>query len=392
MNFLESISSSVGLSTSKPAIEKSFFPLVADKYITVNTENHQSKQWDHFQDFINLIKPFLQKENIKIVELGWNDIEVQNVDHSIKNIDPKNAAYIIEKSLAHIGVESFLTQLSSFYNVPLVSLYSNTTKSFSPPLWGHTIESKRVLIESDRKNSLPTYAGEENPKTINSISPEEVASKCLNILEIENNIEEQIPFYMGSMSHATCLEVVPDFVPDQSFFPRSLLNVRLDYTFNTDLLMDLGSNRKLSLISDKEIDLNVLAQIRPSLEALCFKINENFHYQYFVNLKKLGVPLAVFAQPDANISATRLKFFDFNVEEDKKIKKKSIDNLDKLCNNSCFKSSKMIFSKGKQYSTKASWEKDSPTAPDEKVIDCDSFWEEANHLKLYNIHDKQDEK
>jgi len=390
MNFLDSITSSSGLKSSKPSIEKSFFPLVADKYITVNTENHQSKQWDHFQEFINLVKPSLVKEGIKIVELGWNDITTQNIDHVIKNIDPKNAAYILERSLAHVGVESFLTQLSSFYKVPLISLYSNTSKTFCPPLWGE--KGLSTLIESHRKGALPTYAGEENPKTINFISPEEVAGKCLDALGIENDMSSRIPFHMGAACHSTCVEVVPNFIPDDSFFPRSLVNVRLDYFFNTDSLIPLGSNRKLSLISNKEIDLNLLAKLQPSLEALCFKVNENFHYDYFVNLKKLSIPLAIFAQPSANISATRLKFFDFKVEEDVKNTKKNIDNSDKICDNSCFKSSKMLFSNAKQYSTKASWENDIPTSKDEKIIDSASFWEESQHLKLYNIYDKQDEK
>ena len=52
----------------------------------------------------------------------------------------------------------------------------------------------------------------------------------------------------------------------------------------------------------------------------------------------------------------------------------------------------MLFSNAKQYSTKASWENDIPTSKDEKIIDSASFWEESQHLKLYNIYDKQDEK
>jgi len=391
MNFLESISSSVGLVPSTPRIEKSFFPIVADKYITLHTENHQSKQWDHVHHFIDLIRPYLKKEGIQIVELGWNETPVNNVDFSFKNIDPKHAAYILSRSMAHVGVENFLTQLAGFYDVPCTSLYSNTSIDFSPPLWGDVDKQRKLCIESSRKSQKPSFAGEEHPKTINLISPEQVACKFLDSLGISNDISKRIPFFMGALSHSTCLEVVPDFNPDPSFFPRSLLNLRLDYLFNTEHFTSFASNRKISIISNKPVDLGLLSQIKPAIEAFCFKVDETFDIEYLKQVQKFAIPLNVFYQssnPESSISATRAKFFDFKVEEDIKKTKKDLDNLDELCNNGFFTSSKMLFSKNTQYSTKASWEKGISTHQDEKIIDCDTFWEEIDHLKLYNIHDK----
>ncbi len=385
MNFLQSISLPFGLEPSNPAIETAFFPITTDRYVTLHTENHQSKQWDHFSHFIDIVKPYLEKEKIKIVELGWNEVPITNVDFSFKNNDPKHAAYILQKSLGHIGPENFLTQLCGFYNVPCTTLYSNTSLSFAPPFWNDS--HKDLVIESCRKNLKPSYAGEEHPKTINLISPEKAASTFLGSLSIENDLEEQIPFYMGDLSHSTCLEVIPDFVPDESFFPRSLVNVRLDYHFDISKILPLASNRKVSLISDQPIDINLLRQIRPATEALCFKIDENFDLAYLMQVKKLAVPISIFATPTANLSQTRLKFFDFVVEEEIIKTKKDLDKDQELCNNGFFKSSKMLFSKNVQYSTKASWEENIPTREREKIIDSDSFWGELSHLKLYNVND-----
>ena len=70
MHFVENMSNSLGLKQNSPYIDESFFPVTPEKYITISTENHQSKQWDHFQEFINLIQPYLNKQDIKIIEIG----------------------------------------------------------------------------------------------------------------------------------------------------------------------------------------------------------------------------------------------------------------------------------------------------------------------------------
>ena len=113
MNFIENLSLSSGLQARRPVLSESFFPVVSERYITIHTENHQSKQWDHLQEFIDLIKPILKKENIQIIELGWNKVPLGNIDFSIKQADPKQAAYIISKSLLHLGVENLLVIMVS---------------------------------------------------------------------------------------------------------------------------------------------------------------------------------------------------------------------------------------------------------------------------------------
>ena len=59
MNFVESLSLASGLKIGRPRIETSFFPVTPKRYITIHSENHQSKhdwqdtQYDSGIDFSN---------------------------------------------------------------------------------------------------------------------------------------------------------------------------------------------------------------------------------------------------------------------------------------------------------------------------------------------------
>ena len=392
MNFVDNLSLHSGLKVSQPSINPCFFPIVAEKYITLHTEDHQSKQWDHLQEFINLIKPYLKKENIKLVELGWNKEPLSNIDVSTKNLDPKNAAYILEKSLLHIGVENFLTQLASFYDVPCVSLYSNTSPDSYSPLWGEVEKYKKWCIEPDLKGNKPSYSGQENPKSINTIPAEKVAGRCLDILNIEHDFDSIEVIHIGEAFHATCLEALPDFIPDPSFYPQSVVNLRMDYHFDESPLIQFANNRKISIVSDKPVNLGLLRQVAPAIQALFFKVNENFDFEYLKQARSLGRPLSLILQLDADPSLTRNKFFDLKIEAEEAKVKKDLDNASKICNNTRYKSSKMIWSKGKKYSSKAALLEDIPTHEDQKIIDTPDFWAESQYVKLYNIDDKENSK
>ena len=385
MNFIENLSLSSGLVAEKPSINSCFFPIVPDKYITIHTEDHQSKQWDHIQEFIKIIQPYLAEKDISIVELGWNKENVVGVSVSAKNIDPKNCAYVLERSLLHIGVENFITQLSSFYNVPCVSLYSNTSPDVFSPLWGDDQKYRKWCIEPSRDKFKPSYVGQENPKSINLIAAETVAGKCLDILGIEHDLDRISVLYMGPSSHAPCLEALPNFSPSSDFYPRSVINIRMDYYFDESRLIEFSNNRQISIVSDKHVNLTLLRQLAPSIQAIFFKVDESFDQEYLNQVKSLGRPLSLLMGREADPPATRYKFFDFPIETEETKTKKDLDICDKICDTTRYKSSKMIFSNNKQYSSKAALDQDIPTHEDQLIIDSPEFWEESQYIKLYNI-------
>ena len=61
----------LGVKVSKPIVKDHFFPIVADRYITIcNDDDVQAKHYPYYDIVLDLLKPFLQKENIKVIQLG----------------------------------------------------------------------------------------------------------------------------------------------------------------------------------------------------------------------------------------------------------------------------------------------------------------------------------
>lgn len=389
MHFLESLSSSTGLTAKQPFIEDCFFPVVPSKYITISTEDHQSKQWDHFQEYINIIKPILDKNDIHIIEIGANKIQLGNVS-SLKGATNSNHwSYILKGAMAHIGPENFISHLASFHNIPIVVLFSNTNEDYAKPLWG---SAEKKFISANLFGKKPSFSAEENPKSINRISADNIALETLNILGIENDLDRLEVFSMGNLYHSRLIEIVPDFTPDQNFLPRSLINVRLDFAFNQELLPHFANNRKVSIVSDKQIDHKILINIKPAIEAIYFKIDEDFDGEYIKFLRKNGIKLTLIAKENTDISDLRLKFFDEKIEEEFKKTKKDLDNFDLICDTTRYKSSKTIFSKDGEFSSKYSYDKKIKKHKDQIIIDDDLFWEDLDYYKLYNLNQNGKEK
>ena len=385
MNFVESISLSSGLKSSKPTVMDSFFPVVAEKYITVCTADHQSKQWDHFQEFINIISPIVAEKGIEIVEIGANQIQLGGVVSLKGATNPNHWSYLIKNSLFHIGPENLISHFASLHNTPQVILFSNTAPEYSAPNWS-SIHPHQSFICANLKGKKPSYLGEENPKTINSITAEEVVSDMLGYFGWENPFSEFNVISTGFLYHSALIEVVPDHSPDPSFFPQSLINVRLDYKFDESFLIPLASNRKITLVTDQRIDKPLLNKLRPSIEVIFFKVDQDTEVSYLQEVKGMGLPLSLVAKAGCDLPQTRLKFLDWKVEEEIKKEKKDLDNLEKICDTTRYKSSRHLFSNSKRYSSKSAYLQGTESHEDQFIIDDKHFWEESDYFKLYNIN------
>jgi hypothetical protein len=343
------------------------------------------------QEFINLITPYLNKKEISIIELGWNNHRVEGVV-SLKNAtDPKQAAYIMQDSLLHVGPENFLTHLASFYGKPFVALFSNTTPGYSMPKWSGddpTAYLRELAVESDRGNDKPSFSGEEKSKSVNRISAEEVAGKCLSLLGIENSFSNIKPVFIGKVFHSPCIEAIPNFTPPADFFTRALINLRLDYHFNEDLIPLFANNKKITIVTDREVKISILNSIKPNMEAIFLQVDESTNPEYIKALKALGLKVMLIAKKSANMSDTRLHLLDWIIEEEISVDKKSLDNHQEICDTTRYKSCKMLFSENKKYSSKSAWLSQVESHEDQMIIDNPDFWNESDYFKLYNINDQ----
>jgi hypothetical protein len=385
MNFVDNIALSSGLKSRDPFISDSFFPIVPKRYITISTENHQSKQWDHFQEFVNLIKPILDKEDIKIIEIGENDIPIQNVICLKGATGPNHWSYIIKNSMLHVGPESLTSHLASLHGAPQVILFSNTSPHYAAPRWSGK-DSPQSFVCAELKNSKPSFLGEENPKTINSIPAEKVCSSALKLLGLRDPFHGFDVLDIGLFYQNTLVEVVPDFLPDPQSFANSLLNIRMDYHFNEDPLIHFANKRKITIITEDPINKNLISHLKPSIEKFFFKVDQDSDLEYAEFIRKIGIPTTVIQKKSCDPDQTKLKFFDWPLEDEISKKKKDLDNLEKVCDTTRYKSSKHLFSKGKKYSSRSAYLNNIESHEDQLIIDDEIFWEEADYYKLYNLN------
>jgi ADP-heptose:LPS heptosyltransferase len=192
----EEYAKSCGVRIGKPVIKPHFFPVPFDKYITIhNDKKVQAKEYNFWPEVIELLKPHLG--DIKIIQIGaFGEETIEGVDKHIPTFSLKQSSYIIQKSLGHVGIDSVPVHLASAFDKPVVGIYSHTYANTCDPLWNK--KSKAITIESDRDGRRPSFALEENPKTINLIKPEKIAQAVLDVLEIDKKIKQET-IYTGAL-------------------------------------------------------------------------------------------------------------------------------------------------------------------------------------------------
>jgi len=283
------------LQIDKPIITEEFFPLYYKKYITIHTGGgdgkFDSKLYDYWNEVMFLIRPLLS--DYKIVQLGdEGDRVIQGIDANILGkTTVKQSAYVLKRAVMHFGNDSFPIHMAGALNIPTVSIYGPTTIANHGPYW-HNKDS--VFLESDRAGAKPNFSRQEAPKTINMIKPETIANAILRLLEIDTIPAETI--FMGNLYGKHSIEYIPDVLVHPNSLKDKSPNIRLDYHFNEDLTFKTLSNTKCSVITDKELNLDILKQLRKNIEIFAFEIKEDTDYEYLLKLKHASLPLRLFSK------------------------------------------------------------------------------------------------
>ena len=176
MHLIEQYALATGAKIDKPSIETSFYPLPFERYIVVENgyRGLSSRIYGMWNDIILHIKPYLNKENIHIVQIGNKDSELIAGCFDLRGKTAiKQQAYLLKNSLLHCSTNDFLLDIASHFNTPVVGMYGNTYADIAKPYWGD--KSKHIILESHRNGKKPSFLADENPRTINLIKTEEVS-------------------------------------------------------------------------------------------------------------------------------------------------------------------------------------------------------------------------
>jgi hypothetical protein len=379
-HLIEEYAKSLGVKIGKPKIVDHYYPLPFSKYITIhNDSKFDSRNYEYFTQVINLIKPTLLSLDIKIIQIGTPDNpHIPNVDLNLFNLNIKQSSFIIKNSLVHVGIDSLPVHIASAYDVPIVALYSNVNLKNSEPVWSS--KEKVTLLESNKNGNRPSYAVQENPKTIRTIKPESIASSIFKHLNI-NAIINFNTLYIGSNYHNPVVEVVPNFMANLEDQKDKVINIRADLHSDEQKMAFWCSNYKCRIFSNQIISLELLKTFSSNIQFINFILeDDSIPVSYFEAVKNLKINFLISTKSLENLSKIRNTFFDFRVEFDNE--KERIEKQEKFkCK---FFTAKVLLSEACVYASEAHAKLKKPLDnPNEVIYDEDSFWKDSEHFYFY---------
>ena len=403
----------VGVPLTKPTIQKSFYPLdhPLDKVVLLHgfggaimqdqggrlIPSFPAKVYDHFSEVVALIKPALDAAGFKIFQIGAaGEPPIKGCHHLMGQTTMHQCAYLVENAALLIGNDSMWAHQRGAFDGALVAVYGPTSSWVHGPHWKNV--DKTILIDSHRFGKKPSYQSQESPKTINTITPEEIANSALKLLGLPLVARESI--FIGAAYQQNLVELVPDtVVAPHVQIPGSLI-VRMDYLHNEKILAQNLQLRPCNVIANREIDLAILGQLRQNVSALRLEIDK-VTPGWIKEFKKLGIrTMFSCSEKDSDkVAAMRLEYFDAcffdqflppTIEDFRrdaaKYLNKPLDEQLKLDTLS-FKSNKFLLSDSKVFLSKAHWKagKSTPNTSENigQVIDDPVFWEESAHFYLF---------
>jgi len=377
MHLIERYATACGVKIDKPYIYDTFFPLPVEKYITFQPfSKYPSKNYDYWEEVILMIIPYLQKNNINIVQIGGKDDKpILNCVNLCGQTKISQAAFIIKNGILHLGADSFAAHIASGYDKKIVALYSNNNINNVKPYW--TKAEDMILLEP-KLNRKPQYSAHEMPKSINSIKPEEIAKSILKLLNIE---DAQLPktLFIGQEYINKTLEVVPDQPLNISQIQIDNIIVRMDYHFNEQVLEYYLQNKKCIIITEKAIDENILKKYKQNIPQVVYTINENNQPEFARTLKRNAINFVLISYlQEEDLNKFKLDYMDYGLI----IKREYPNNKIEINNNTYFKSSRIILSSQGQFSTKHQWLKNNNS---NKFIQDSELQKELNNLYIFSI-------
>jgi ADP-heptose:LPS heptosyltransferase len=385
MNLTEKMALDCGVKIEQPYLDQYFLPLKSDKFIIFDTRcNNPSGEYDYYTDVYDLIKKYVKQHDIQVFQFANEKNNKIPCDKCFITINKKHENYLIAKSKLLITNENYTLHIASAFNTKSIGLYSLNRPANKRPIWN---KKSQIILESHREGNLPSYnTSSETPKTINFINPYEIAKNILDVLNIQHDLERFDLVYLGKNFHQKIVEIVPDFISTPEFMKNRSVNLRLDYikNLNGNVFNYWLTNRKVNIITDKDINIGLLNTFKSNILMITVMMSSNISENFLKGCKSLGLKLKLFCDSKAEIDNYRFKFLDWEIEKDFE-EKNPLDDLKNINKNSKFISSKILISKGKQFSCKPYFFANKPIDnKEEYVILSEEFGKEIEFFKIYN--------
>ena len=375
-HLLEEYAKNLGVKISLPVVKDHFFPLTEDKYITLsNDDNVESKHYPYYDIVLNLLNPFLQRENIKVVQLGGK-AKIEGVDAAL-NLSFKQQSFILSGSLLHVGSDNVLNHLASAKQIPTVNIFGNTFPETNRPIFSRSFLNVNLAPLWDKK---PCFSTIDPKKQIAKIKPEQIAGSILDLLKINKNDLAFKTLHVGKSFKQKIVEIVPTVFKPIRLLENQIPLIRADYGFDEDAFFKFCQSYKSSVYLDKLIQPQGLTHIAANIQTLFIFVDvgwDTIPSSYFEMLKNLNIECVLLAKNEKDISEIRNKYFDTPVRPYYSEKKSPCS----ISAGSRFLSEKRIIEDGKEYLSYAHWEKG--LDKNNEVLDTPEYWRESDHFYIY---------
>jgi hypothetical protein len=382
MRLLDTYATNTGSKIDKPFIYTKFFPLPLGKYITLQAQTpYDSRNYSYWQEVVETLLPYLSKEKIHLVQVGTQD--ERPLHGSINLLGQTNInqlAYVIENSTLHFGADSFCVHLASYFDKPIVSIYSISNPNVAGPHFGN--KNKHILLKGYERvgNKKPSYSQVESPKSIDAIKPEEIAKSILQLLNIKyNDVPETI--FFGTDFNVKSFEIIPDEILDPNSIPVENPIVRMDYHFNEKAFETIISTKKSIVFTNKPIKKDIIEKYKHNINQLIYIVEEDNDVNFVKLLKNNSVNYVLLSfLPEEILNNFKLNYMDYNLIVNRKHKTKEDTKIEDV-NNLYYKSCRTLFSSKGKFMSKYDW----INGNNNKVVDDPDFWKEADNFYIFKL-------
>jgi hypothetical protein len=377
MHLIERYATACGVKIDKPYIYDTFFPINVEKYISFQPfSKYQSKNYDYWDEVVAIIFPYLQQNNITLVHIGAKDDKaINNTLNLCGQTNIPQSAYIIKNGIMHVGADSFAAHIASGYGKKIVALYSNNNINNVKPYWSRPED---MVLLNPEINKKPQYSVNETPKSINNIKPEAIAEGILKLLNIPyGNLPNTV--YIGNEYVNKTLEIIPDKPINPAQIGIDTLIIRMDYTFNEQVLELFLQQKKCIIFTNKPINEELLKKYKQNIPQLIYIVEKDNDASFAKTLKINTINAAFISYlSEEELNQFKLHYMDYGLI----VKRDDPTDKIEISNNTYFKSSRILISSEGQFNSKYQWQtKDMSN----KYLNDSELSKELNNLYIFNL-------
>jgi hypothetical protein len=375
---------------SKPYLSDSFYPICFDKYLVLHTPAKSSdiSHYNHWNIVLQSLKPFLESEGIKLVQIQIGpetDTNFNLSDLILSNLTFQQISYIISKSEGYIGVDNVLMHMASMHDKKIVGLFADQYPEVNKPIWNSS--SSVTCLSPDFSKLKPFFGRGANKKRINEIMPESIVSAVIKLVKGSCPNIPMESIHIGENYHLPIVEIIPDFFNNGMIRPDRSANIRADIHFDSTNILNWCSTRRCNLFlnSNQIKDISFISQVKKNINQINLFADMEVDIDDVKKLSKTGIKIFLLCKDKDILDAVRLKLIDWSVDLFSPKTKKDIDKIDQVSYTTTkFNSTKVVLSKNSKYpSLYHALKKESSV---NVLFDNDLFWSDIDHFYIYNNH------